>query len=52
MPTFSHDPFLNFCVLEALVARGEQDREEAETEREHEDFRKSHKGWDPSKEGE
>jgi hypothetical protein len=47
MPRFSDDDFVNFCVLEALVQRGERDREEAEQNKEEEDFRKSHKGWDP-----
>jgi hypothetical protein len=47
MPRFSHDPYVNFCVLEALVQRGERDREDAEERKEEEDFRKSHKGWDP-----
>jgi len=47
MPRFSDDDFVNFCVLEALVQRGERDREEAEERGEQEDFLKSHKGWDP-----
>lgn len=47
MPRFSEDDYLNFCVLEALVARGEEDRKEAEDEQERADFRKSHKDWNP-----
>lgn len=51
MPRFSEDDVLNFMVVEALVERGEADRKEAEKQREQEDFRKSHKGWDPMKDG-
>jgi hypothetical protein len=47
MPRFSEDDFLNFIVLEALVARGEEDRKEAEKQDEQESFRKSHKDWNP-----
>jgi hypothetical protein len=47
MPRFSEDDYLNFIVLEALVARGEEDRKQAEEEQKHADFRKSHKDWNP-----
>lgn len=47
MPQFSDDDYLNFIVLEALVARGEQDRKDSEQSHEAEAFRKSHKDWDP-----
>lgn len=47
MPRFSDDDYLNFIVLEALVERGERDRQEAEESREQQDFLHSHKGWDP-----
>lgn len=48
MPRFSDDDYVNFCVLEALVQRGERDREAAEEQDEQTSFIKSHKGWDPA----
>ena len=47
MPRFSDDDYLNFCVLEALVAHGEEDRKRAEEEDEKDEFKGSHKGWNP-----
>lgn len=47
MPRFSDDDYLNFIVLEALVQRGERDREKAEEAEEHKQFRKSAKDWHP-----
>lgn len=47
MPRFSEDDFLNFIVLEALVARGEEDVKTAEEAKEREEFRSSHKDWNP-----
>lgn len=51
MPRFSEDDFLNFLVTEALVARGEKDRERAEERVKQEQFKKSHKTWDPHRDG-
>ena len=47
MPRFSDDDYLDFIVLEALVARGEQDRKDAEKASEQKQFRKSHRNWKP-----
>lgn len=47
MPRFSEDDYLNFIVLEALVARGEEDRKQAEDSDKHTAFRNSHKDWNP-----
>lgn len=51
LPRFSRDDYLDYLVTEALVARGEADRQRAEDQDEKDKFRKSHKGWDPLKEG-
>ena len=47
MPRFSEDDYLNFIVLEALVQRGERDRKQAEEERKKDEFKGSHKKWNP-----
>jgi hypothetical protein len=47
LPRFSRDDYLDYLVTEALVARGEADRQNAEDQHEKDDFRKSHKKWDP-----
>lgn len=48
MPRFSEDDVLNFMVTEALVARGNQDTKDAHKNKEREDFRRSHKDFDPT----
>jgi hypothetical protein len=47
LPQFSEDDFLNFLITEALVARGEIDRQQAAEKSDHDDFLKSHKEWNP-----
>lgn len=48
MPRFSDDDVLDFMVLEALQARGNEDTRKAEKDAEKDRFRKSHKGFDPN----
>lgn len=48
MPAFSDDDVLDFMVVEALMQRGRKTAQDAEKQRERDDFMKSHSGFDPA----
>lgn len=48
MPRFSEDDVLDFMVLEALQVRGVADQEKAEKKQKRDEFKKSHKQFDPN----
>lgn len=51
LPRFSEDDVVDFMVVEALVARGNAEVEKARKDAEREEFKKSHKGFDPNAPG-
>lgn len=48
MPRFSDDDVIDFMVVEALQARSRDDIAAAEQKRKQDEFRKSHKQFDPN----
>lgn len=45
LPRFSEDDVTNFLVIEALVTKAAYEKQEANKDRERQDWMKGHKDW-------